>query len=160
MTKIEIIQYEGDDSPRKKLSSDTSFTNVILWKFVDFVTDDVPTYDASTHKIQTNEAYDGVNWKRSYTVVEKTQTEKEAYINRQTLLSGYDTGDGYSLAIDESDQNAFARLLTFLREAGISDDTDVTIKDNAGIKRTMTYAELKTLLVQYGLYCQQLFNNS
>lgn len=159
---IEIIQYEGDAQPRRKKASDKITDSIILWKWVEVVKEEQPEYDTATQKLISKEEVVGDSLVTSWTIVDKTQEEQELYMTEQarqeTLNKGFDTGRGYSLGIDTEDQNAFTRLLTLLREANASDTQDVIIKDKDGVKQTITYGELRSLMIDYGLYCQQLFN--
>jgi hypothetical protein len=75
------------------------------------------------------------------------------------LAAGYDTGFGYSLALGEADRNAFTQLLVLLREAGAPDDMQVSIADTNGHLHSVSVAQLRPMLVGYGLYYNQLWAN-
>lgn len=79
--------------------------------------------------------------------------------NEDAINNGFDTGLGYSLGVLETDQNAFARLVTLLN-LGIPDDATIEIADIEKQKHSIIVKDFKTLILQYGLYCQQLWSDN
>jgi hypothetical protein len=71
-------------------------------------------------------------------------------------------GSQVTLAAADTDQNAFTRQATLLREAQelgyVNDDTEQTIVDAAGTPHTLTIAHLRGLLVGYGMALKALFD--
>jgi hypothetical protein len=71
-------------------------------------------------------------------------------------------GSQITLAAAETDQNAFTRQATLLREAQemglVNDATQQVIVDAAGVAHTLTIAQLRALLVGYGLALKALFD--
>jgi hypothetical protein len=71
-------------------------------------------------------------------------------------------GSQITLVAGESDQNAFARQATLLREAQemglVNDATQQVIVDASGASHTLTIAQLRVLLVGYGLTLKSLFD--
>lgn len=71
-------------------------------------------------------------------------------------------GSEITLAAAETDQNAFTRQATLLREAQemglVTDSTEQVIVDAAGTSHTLTIAQLRVLLIGYGMALKGLFD--
>ena len=158
---IEIIQYEGEEVRRKRSDEqiDTD-KKLLLWKFVDRKTEPRPKFDIKTQTLESNtKLVDGV-WTTSFTAVDLTEEQKQSIKNdsmkADALSNGFDTGLGFSLAVDEKDRNAFTQLMVLLRESGAPDVYEVTIFDKDKVPHKIKYGDLKPVLVQYGQYCMTL----
>jgi hypothetical protein len=130
-------------------------SNHIMLEYADA---DQPVFDASTQRVEANQQrtvdLDNNKYLRTWNVVDKTQQE----IHFEAIETGYLVEpEGFTLALQENDQNAFTRLLTLLSVAGVSDDTSTIIADKDGVLRTATYGRLKEILTAYGIYYQQLW---
>lgn len=92
----------------------------------------------------------------SYTkeAIEKSAEE----IFQDKIAAGYVVQpEGYTLALEEKDQNAFTRLLTLLNTAGAPNEMPTEITDKDGVIHSVTVGKLKQILVQYGLYYQRIW---
>jgi hypothetical protein len=59
--------------------------------------------------------------------------------------------EGFRLATQESDQNAFTRLITLANTAGLPDEAPISIADSSGGLHSVTVGRLKEIVVAYGL---------
>jgi hypothetical protein len=75
----------------------------------------------------------------------------------EKIKDGYDTGFGYFLALGESDRNAFTQLLVLLREANAPDAMEVDVADTNGVLHKVSVAQLRPMLINYGLYYQGIW---
>lgn len=75
MTKIEIIQFEGDASPRRKKASE-SVDGAILWKFVDYVPASIPAYNQETQRIRSYEEITDAIYQR-WEIIDKDTSQLE-----------------------------------------------------------------------------------
>lgn len=92
----------------------------------------------------------------SYTKEQIQLTPEEQF--QKTISQGYTVEpEGFVLALEEKDQNAFTRLLTLLTVAGVSDSAPTQISDKDGRLWSVTVGRLKQILVQYGLYYQTIW---
>jgi hypothetical protein len=73
-------------------------------------------------------------------------------------------GLGITLALQESDRNAFTGLLTMINEAvsaGLKAETDtVTIADISGVAHSVTIAQLRGVMLGYGNHLSALWGAS
>jgi hypothetical protein len=81
----------------------------------------------------------------------------------QLLRVGYIVpGNGYSLALDKEDRNAFTGLYALLKDAiasgSITVDSPVVIADVQQKTHTVTVGQLFSILQGYGLFYQQLWS--
>ena len=134
-------------------------SNHIMLEYADA---DQPIFDPSTQKVIVNQEktvdLDNNKYLRTWSVVDKTEDEVSSESFYTALQEGYLVEpEGFTLALQENDQNAFTRLLTLLSVAGTSDDTNTVIADKDGVLRTVTYGRLKEILTAYGVYYQQLW---
>jgi len=72
----------------------------------------------------------------------------------QAAIAAGITVSGITLAANDSDRARFVELLTLLREANAPEDMPVTIADIAGTTHRVTVADLRRIMVQYGLAVQ------
>ena len=119
-------------------------------------TQDKPTYDSMTHKLERAVVYDVANEeaRTEYSVTALTQAE----IDERTPAH-YETSTGIKMATDIQSQAAFSNMMTLLNEAGMADTEMVMIKDCFGASHAMTLAEFRTQAVAYGLHCYTLFHS-
>lgn len=75
----------------------------------------------------------------------------------EKVKDGFDTGNGYTLAIGDNDRNQFVQLLVMLRECNASDSTDVTFADINGHLHTLTLSEFRQTILALGQYYQTLW---
>lgn len=134
-------------------------SNHIMLEYADA---DQPVFDASTQRVTANQQrtvdLDNNKYLRTWNVVDKPEEEVSSESFYTALQEGYLVEpEGFTLALQENDQNAFTRLLTLLSVAGTSDDTNTVIADKDGVLRTATYGRLKEILIGYGVYYQQLW---
>jgi len=153
--EIEII------NGRRRNSSDNPSSMVITeWRWVDLVTESQPSFDVTTQNLQRVETLSQGALTISWSIVAKTQAEQDTYADAQAkktaVDTGFDTGLGYSLAVEDHDQNAFSRLIQLMTVSGKPDAYIVPIKDISGTTHTITFGDLKTVLIQYGQYCMTL----
>jgi hypothetical protein len=59
--------------------------------------------------------------------------------------------EGFSLATQENDQNAFTRLLTLLNTAGAPNEMETSIADINNVVHNITVGRFKQIMVVYGL---------
>jgi hypothetical protein len=134
-----------------------------------------PVFDRATHKATYNAATN------SYTTVELTteeiQTQMEAEANMQAAMqsaasrqlivdqinAGYDVQpENFILDLSESDRTAFTQMLLLVREALdlglIIDDYPQIIADKSGDKHTITTDRFRQIMVSYGLYYKNLWD--
>jgi hypothetical protein len=118
------------------------------------VSDTQPTYDSRTQKVEKTETIDtdANTITKGWNVVALTQQE----IDDRTP-SHYTTAGGIKLAIEEQDQNAFARMNTLIDLAGMAGTDNITLKDVFGDTHSMTVSDFKTEMVAYGNHCYTLF---
>lgn len=133
--------------------------NLIMLEYAD---GDKPVYDSATQRLvaSTDRSVDvdANKYLRTWSVVDKTEDEISNESFYTALQEGYLVEpEGFTLALQENDQNAFTRLLTLLSVAGTSDDTNTVIADKDGVLHTVTYGRLKEILTAYGVYYQQLW---
>ena len=119
-------------------------------------TQDKPTYDSMTHKLEKSVVYDVANEeaRTEYSVTALTQAE----IDERTPAH-YETSTGIKMATDVQSQAAFSNMMTLLNEAGMADTEMVMIKDCFGASHAMTLADFRTQAVAYGLYCYTQFHS-
>jgi len=91
------------------------------------------------------------------------EIKRNAY--QATIDAGYTVpGLGITLAMQESDRNAFTGLLSLLNEAismGLKTITDpVAIADITGASYTVTIGQFKQIMLGYGLYISELWASS
>ena len=133
-----------------------------------------------THfKIQYIEAQDTFTWFRKDvdsekvdysffqpTTLEEYKTKRKWQLDQdyQALLNQgyYNEGAGVTLAINESDQTAFTKLLSLLK---LAEDLGQEIPDqyisdiNGNMVGSFPLLTLKGLLLQYGIYYQTIWSN-
>jgi len=68
--------------------------------------------------------------------------------------------ENFRLAVGESDQNAFVRMLTLLNLTQAPDSYLTNISDITGTVRSVELGRFKQIMVEYGLYCQQLWSET
>ena len=133
--------------------------NLVMLEYADA---DRPTYDSATQKLvastERSVDVDANKYIRTWSVVDKSEDE----ISNESFFTALQDGylvepEGFTLALQESDQNAFTRLLTLFSVAGVSDTTETSIADKDGVLHTVTYGRLKEILTGYGVYYQQLW---
>lgn len=93
-------------------------------------------------------------------VAEFEYTIEPDRIYHTAIEAGYDTGDGYTLGISDSDRFNWTQLLVLLRESGAADTTNVTIADISGSMHNITLADFRQKMVAAGIYYQQLWANN
>lgn len=113
-----------------------------------------PAYDSATQKLEHSETVDVVENSVVYGWNAVALTQEE--INARTPTS-FTTSGGIKLAVEEQDQNAFARMNTLIDLAGMADTDSITIKDIDGISHEITVTEFKAIMVAYGNYCYSQF---
>lgn len=118
------------------------------------VKEDAPAYDSSTQKLVRSTTYDvdAETATDGYEVVALTQEE----IDARTPAS-FTTSGGIKLAVEEQDQNAFARMKTLLDLQGAGDADPITIKDVDGATHTITVADFNAAMLEYGVHCYTAF---
>jgi len=133
--------------------------------------DIIPSYNTATQKLECSDYFADLNdkkWKRTYTVVDKTQQElddeaanllilqKEQLYN--TLLNaGYQIPNtNIKLAIGDTDRVAWNQLLTLLNEMlnlnTINLTTPIDIVDKDGVAHQFTVEQTKSILAGLGYY--------
>ena len=116
-----------------------------------------PAYDAATQKLSKVKIYDveAQTATDGWEVIDLTQAEIDAKIppHYETSISTI------KLDISEQSQNAFTRMMTFVLQAGMADTDEVTIKDCLSVSHTLTVAQFKTDMIEYGTHCYTLFNS-
>ena len=113
-----------------------------------------PDFDVWTQKLELTEAVDvaGNSVARGWQVVELTQEEQDAL-----LPPHYTSDSGIKLDVSETAQAKFANFLVLINEAQMPETDMVLIKDVYGNQHGLSVADLRPLLVAYGLYCYQIF---
>lgn len=134
-------------------------SNLVMLEYVD---GDKPSYDSATQKlVASTERTVNVNtnkYIRAWSVIDKTEDEISNDSFYTALQEGYFVEpEGFTLALQESDQNAFTRLLTLLSIANADNELETSIADKDGVLHTVTYGRLKEILTGYGVYYQQLW---
>jgi len=118
-------------------------------------TQDKPTYDSMTHKLEKATVYDVVNEeaRTEYSVTALTQAEIDERTPAHVEISGikYDTS--------EVSQNAFTRMMTLVSNAGMALTDEVAVKDCLGVSHTLTVEQFNADMVQFGLYCYTQFHS-
>lgn len=131
------------------------------YSIVPVINEAKPTgYDTSTHKLERTQvtAADGVT--NGWSIVPLSTEEQKAATFRAAIEAGYDTGNGYRLALHEHDRNNFIGLLTLVNGLGAPDEATTTIGDIDGNLHSVTVAELKAMLMAYGLHYQAIWGAS
>jgi len=116
--------------------------------------EDRPDYDQWTQKLEATETVDVAanTVTRGWQVVELDQAEQDA------LLPPHYTADsGLKLDASETAQAKFANFLVLINEAQMPETDMVIIKDVYGNSHGLSVADLRPLLVAYGLHCYQVF---
>ena len=118
-------------------------------------TQDKPTYDSMTHKLEQAIVYDVANEeaRTEYSVTALTQAE----IDERTP-EHFETDGGIKMATDLQSQAAFSNMMTLLNEAGMADSDMVAIKDCFGVSHPLTVTQFRADAVAYGLFCYQAFH--
>lgn len=134
-------------------------SNLVMLEYAD---GDRPTYDSATQKLVASTErtvdVDANKYIRTWSVIDKSEDEISNESFNTALQEGYLVEpEGFTLALQESDQNAFTRLLTLLSVAGVSNDASTMIADKDGVLYGVTYGRLKEILTGYGIYYQQLW---
>ena len=97
--------------------------------------------------------------------LEKAKAQKlqelEQWYNQQ-IDAGYDTGKGFSLKLHKEDRDAFAQLLLLVREGldlgTLSINSTLEVLDTINAVQILTVQEFRQMMVGYGLYYKQLWN--
>ena len=118
-------------------------------------TQDKPTYDSMTHKLEKAIVYDVANEeaRTEYSVVALTQAEIDERTPAHVEINGI------KFKTDEESQNAFSRMMTLVTSAGMADTDTVDVKDALEATHTLTVAQLKANLVSYGMFCYTQFHS-
>jgi hypothetical protein len=119
-----------------------------------------PSYNRDTEKIVYDEQTN------SWTIVPLDENEllnRQQEIIFETISQGYTVQpENFTLGLQESDRNAFSQMLVLVKEAldlnMINDDTPQTIADISGNKHTISTLRFRQLMVEYGLYYKNLWN--
>lgn len=120
------------------------------------VKEPAPAYDSATQRLERTKTYDVENETVTdgYNIIDLTQAEIDAKVPDHYETSG---SPGIKLAVQEKDQNAFARMNTLIDLAGMAGTDVITVKDVYDQTHQMTVSEFKTEMVAYGQYCYTLF---
>lgn len=134
-----------------------------------------PTYDSDTERVE----YSGET--NSWTIIQLSDEEKaqiqqnkadmeaakaDAAARQQildTIAAGYAVDpEGFVLGLTDSDRNAFTQMLALVKEALdlnlINNDTIQTIADINGVKHSMTTLRFRQIMVEYGFYYKNLWD--
>ena len=119
-----------------------------------------PSYDNNAEKI----SYDELT--NSWIIIPLNAEEllaRQQEIIFETISQGYTVQpENFILGLQESDRNAFSQMLVLVKEAldlnMINDDTPQTIADISGNKHTISTLRFRQLMVEYGLYYKNLWN--
>lgn len=119
-----------------------------------------PSYDYNVEKISYDEQTN------SWTII--ALNENELLNNQQELIfstisQGYTVQpENFVLGLQESDRNAFAQMLMLIKEAldlnMINDTTPQMIADTSGNKHTISTLRFRQIMVDYGFYYKNLWN--
>ena len=158
-TRWSVYKVSTSEIVAKRKRWPTADGNAIPGQDSDFVwlletQETAPAYDQWTQKLETSETVDANANTVTYgwTVTALTQQE----IDDKTP-DHYTTTGGIKLAVEESDQNAFARMNTLIDLAAMADTDNVTIKDVFGATHSVTVADYRSIMVAYGNHCYTLF---
>ena len=117
-------------------------------------TQDKPTYDSMTHKLEKATVYDVANEeaRTEYSVTALTQAEIDERTPAHVEISGikYDTS--------ETSQNAFTRMMTLVSQAGMTDTDKVAVKDCLGVSHTITVSQFNADMISFGMFCYTQFH--
>lgn len=119
-----------------------------------------PSYNRNIEKIVY---YEQTN---SWTIVPLDENEllnRQQEIIFETIYQGYTVQpENFTLGLQESDRNAFSQMLVLVKEAldlnMINDSTPQTIADTSGNKHTISTLRFRQLMVEYGFYYKNLWN--
>jgi len=116
-----------------------------------------PSFDPATEKVVRNPiSYDVADESaivESWSVVALTQDEIDAKIPPHYLGS-----QGIMFDISLVAQSAFTSMMTLLEAASFPDNQLVKVKDVYKVEHELTTIDFKTEMVNYGLYCYNLFH--
>ena len=116
-----------------------------------------PSFDPATEKVVRNPiSYDVADESaivESWSVVALTQDEIDAKIPPHYLGS-----QGIMFDISLVAQSAFTSMMTLLEAASFPDNQLVKVKDVYKVEHELTTIDFKTEMVNYGLYCYDLFH--
>lgn len=116
-----------------------------------------PSFDPATEKIVKNTiSYDLEDESaivESWSKVSLTQSEIDAKIPPHFLSS-----QGIMFDISLAAQSAFTSMITLVNSASFPDDQLVKVKDVYKVEHQMTTIDFKTEMVNYGIYCYDLFH--
>lgn len=124
------------------------------------VEDDIPVFDSTTHKIIEGEyVIRASDVLLQWNLVELSP--QEIYANK--IAAGYEVSpEGFTLRLGDEDRDKFTQMLTLLREleflGGITDETPQTIADINGNIHTITTLRFRQIMVGYGLYYKNLWD--
>lgn len=122
-------------------------SNAALWR--EELGDNAPTEDAILAK-----------WEEIKAERSSQQSALDAY--NTELSIGYDTGLGYRLSCGRNSYLDFSAFRTWIMDAeavgAVNPSTTFEIRDKDGVKRQITVANYKLLLVPYGVRCKQIWD--
>lgn len=120
------------------------------------VREPTPDFDPWTQKLELNASYDVANETATYsfTITNLTQAEID-----EITPPHYTTSAGVKLAVEEKDQNAFARFNTLIDLAQMQSTDIITIIDVYQKQHSISVADYKTEMVGYGNFCYNIFLN-
>jgi hypothetical protein len=76
------------------------------------------------------------------------------------VITGYDTGLGYYLGVEDGDQIAFTKISSGLMLLGVPDAYPMEIKDTTGQMHAVTFGQFKVIMSGYIPYCYSLWQGN
>lgn len=160
---------------RRSETDQAVIANLLRKGWIDATPPEKPEYDSSIEYLQ----YSGET--NSWTIIQLSDEEKaqiqqnkadmeaataDAAARQQildTIAAGYAVDpEGFVLGLTDSDRNAFTQMLALVKEALdlnlINNDTIQTIADINGVKHSVTTLRFRQIMVEYGFYYKNLWD--